>query len=293
VNSPFKFANGKSLITLITDTSSCQRTSITTPTLCDFKCSLYFENDKMLLSKEKNNHRKSMPQASVEPATSEKTVTKTLKKQIGENKLSKTSRHRLCKMTLTITSRVKDKISGNEGTVDDIKNIRTNGIKLRYFKVTWDDCRGGETRFYLGREVLEIEPTVLQVIFTLNGKECRFRRLKLDNTIILHKNHFMTEIDVMRFLNPGVDIDRLNNALDTSCNVFGVPALLLNRKPTKVVVEIIPKRQQTKVQKCSTQKEETSSTVTLLQSRRPIFTSANFIDLTLSSDDEEESKENH
>jgi hypothetical protein len=231
-----------------------------------------------------------MPQASFEPATSEKTVTKTLKRPIGENKLSKTSRHRLCKMTLTITSRVKDKISGSEGTVDDIKNIRTNGIKLRYFKVTWDDCRGGETRFYLGREVLEIEPTVLQVIFTLNGKECRFRRLKLDNTIILHKNHFMTEIDVMRFLNPGVDKDKLNNAMDTSCNVFEIPALLLNRKLTKVVVEI-PKRQQTKVQKCATQNEETSSsTVTLLESRRPVFTSANFIDLTLSSDDEEESK---
>jgi hypothetical protein len=272
----------KSLITLITERTSCQRTSITTPTLCDFKCSLYFENDKMLLSKEKNQPQKVK-------LRSEKTVTKTLQKQIGENKLSKTSRHRLCKMTLTITSRVKDKISGNEGTIDDIKNIRTNGIKLRYFKVTWDDCREGETRFYLGREVLEIEPTVLQVIFTLNGKECRFRRLKLDNTIILHKNHFMTEIDVMRFLNPGVDKDKLNNAMDTSCNVFEIPALLLNRKLTKVVVEI-PKRQQTKVQKCATQNEETSSTVTILQSRRPIFTSANFIDLTLSSDDEEESK---
>ncbi len=92
-------------------------------------------------------------------------------------------------MALTMKSRVQHKITGRKGTVNDIEIHWTDGIGLRYFEVFWDNARK-ISRFYLNREILEIEPKVLQTMSSF-GDISRLKRFRLNKTLILYKAEVM------------------------------------------------------------------------------------------------------
>jgi hypothetical protein len=121
-------------------------------------------------------------------------------------------------MTLTINSRVQHKITGKEGTVHDIEIHWTDGIRLRYFNVFWDNTRKS-SKLYLNKEMFEMEPQVSQIV-SLFGEISRFKRFRLHKSLILNKNKVMFEFDVVKFLNPGIKDDKLQRTIDSSCNLF-------------------------------------------------------------------------
>jgi hypothetical protein len=132
-------------------------------------------------------------------------------------------------MTLTINSRVQHKITGKEGTVHDIEIHLTDGIsRLRYFNVFWDNARKS-SKLYLNTEMLEIEPQASQTV-SLFGEISRFKRFRLHKSLILNKNKVMLEFDVVKFLNPGINDDKLQCTIDLSCNLFDSQ---VNRQKTK------------------------------------------------------------
>jgi hypothetical protein len=123
-------------------------------------------------------------------------------------------------MTLTITSRVQNKTSGNEGTIDDIEVGLTNAVRLRYFKVVWDKTFKLDPKYYLEGELIEKAPLNLQFA----NENTNYRRIRISNSVILNKRTFMTELDIVRFLNPGIPDVRLQLALESSLNLFKNPS---------------------------------------------------------------------
>jgi hypothetical protein len=167
-------------------------------------------------------------------------------------------------MTLTIESRVQ--INGLEGVVNDIKVLLTNGVRLRYFKVLWDQRSQIDVRFYREQDLIEIAPYLVQFL----NKESRFRRIRLDKTLVLFKTKFMTEFDIVKFLNPGVKVERLLVALASS-DMVTPQSRTRNRKVG------VAKHDQ--VKKILRKNKVSSSSV------------SNMIDLTVSSESENEHKE--
>jgi hypothetical protein len=173
-------------------------------------------------------------------------------------------------MTLTIASRVQNKTSGNEGTIDDIEVVLTNAVRLRYFKVVWDKTFKLDPKYYLEQELIEKLPLNLQFA----NENTNYRRIRISNSVILNKRKFMTELDIVRFLNPRIPDVRLQLALESSLNLF--------KKPSK---NSAPSRNRYMRAKFATRPK----LLTIDEPITPPRTGArsNPMDLTMSSDDED------
>jgi hypothetical protein len=183
-------------------------------------------------------------------------------------------------MTLTIQSRVQ--INGFEGVVNDVKILLTNGVRLRYFNVLWDQSSQIDVRLYREQDLIEIPPYLVQFL----NQESRFKRIRLDKTLILFKTKFMTEFDIVKFLNPAVKDERLLVALAISktieknaTNVHDVRSDMVTSPPrTRNKKASVVKHNQVKKMVKTNKVSSTSSF-------------SNMIDLTVSSESENEHKE--
>jgi hypothetical protein len=181
-------------------------------------------------------------------------------------------------MTLTIESRVQ--INGLEGVVNDIKVLLTNGVRLRYFKVLWDQRSQIDVRFYREQDLIEIAPYLVQFL----NKESRFRRIRLDKTLVLFKTKFMTEFDIVKFLNPGVKVESLLVALAISENTENA-TIVHGVRSDMVTPQSRTRNRKVRVAKHDQVKKILRKNIVSLRSV------SNMIDLTVSSESENEHKE--
>jgi hypothetical protein len=180
-------------------------------------------------------------------------------------------------MTLTINSRVQHKITGKEGTVHDIEIHLTDGIRLRYFNVFWDNARKS-SKLYLNTEMLEIEPQASQTV-SLFGEISRFKQFRLHKSLILNKNKVMLEFDVVKFLNPGINDDKLQCTIDSSCNLFDSQ---VNRQKTKRYRQNEKKRVKAIPESLTIRR--------LITDTKQINANNDVLDLTVSSDSEQDTE---
>ncbi len=127
----------------------------------------------------------------------------------------------------------------------------------------------------------------------------------MNKSLSLNKNHLMTELDIVRFLNPGVQDDLLNCSLEKSGNIFNNPAFMLNwRNINKKTTPVNSRYMREKLAKTPKALSQSSSVVDLTfssdsdSSKPALFKTAkqssskssgkvDLVDLTLSSDSED------
>ena len=113
----------------------------------------------------------------------------------------------LQEMTITHKSKVKHIRSEKIGVVKEVEVHFVGHIRFRYIQIWWENEPKVDPNYYLVREVKELKSpeSVLERERVVTNKR---KEYKLD------KHLKKTETDILRFLNPRIQDNELNEALD-------------------------------------------------------------------------------
>jgi hypothetical protein len=131
-------------------------------------------------------------------------------------------------MTIVFKSRVEHLRLHKVGVVIEIRWHEVRSVKLRYMRMLWDNETQEDSEYYLVRELKEIK-----TVLSKRNKEAVLAEKKREYKLL--KRNIQFESDVIKFINPDISQDKIDEALENAPALRVPPDFLLKKHRVKVI----------------------------------------------------------
>jgi hypothetical protein len=131
-------------------------------------------------------------------------------------------------MTIVFKSRVEHLRLHKVGVVIEIRWHEVRSVKLRYMRMLWDNETQEDSEYYLVRELKEIK-----TVLSRYNKEAVLAEKKREYKLL--KRNIQFESDVIKFINPDISQDKIDEALENAPTLRVPPDFLLKKHRVKVI----------------------------------------------------------